>query len=131
MTAPKCRQANPHFAAGGFKRRCFHDVHVKVSGAFGVRPEDLFAKRSTRRLAFPRFALVFWLRAVCKEGMRNAAGEIPPISFPSIARRLGWFDHSTAMHAFERANKLWLTDPAFGTIMDDLQQEFLGANDVG
>ncbi|GBF56423.1 chromosomal replication initiator protein DnaA [Candidatus Phycosocius bacilliformis] len=94
-------------------RISFATVRRVVGQEFGL-PEACFTLRSRRPFyAWRRFAVVFWARFFCKEPCSPL-----PMSYPNIAQRLGLRDHTTAMHGWRRAKKLWAEGGEFGAAMD-------------
>lgn len=91
-----------------------------VAEGFDV-PEAAFLERTHERaIAWPRFGLVFWVRTYCKEPGVVSTGKAVPMSYPALAHRLGYADHTSLVHAWQRARLLW-SDPsqgAFASAMD-------------
>ncbi len=95
-----------------------------VAEGFDV-PEASFLERTHQRaIAWPRFGLAFWVRMYCKEPGMTAAGRLIPMSFPALAARLAYADHTSLVHAVQRARELWHSDPAFAAKMDRCWEAF-------
>ena len=110
---------HPLKAAGpSHARLAYTLVRRIVAQGFDV-PEAAFLERTHERaIAWPRFGLIFWVRTYCKEPGVTATGKAVPMSFPALANRLGYADHTSLVHAAQRARELWSSDPAFGAKMD-------------
>lgn len=114
------RDWDPQEAEGPSPSRLAYPVVRRiVAQGFDVR-EDSFLDHSSRtnQVTRPRFGLVFWVRAFCKEPGQTSSGRVLPMSYPAIATRLELLDHTTIISAQKRARELWGSDPAFGAKMD-------------
>lgn len=89
-----------------------------VADGFDVPEADFLVRRAFKRLAWPRFGLIFWVRAFCKEPGVTRTGRAAPMSYPAIATRLDAMDHTTIIHGEKRARELWGSDAAFAAQMD-------------
>jgi len=69
-----------------------------VTAYYDIRMEDILGKSRERRFAFPRQVAMFLLREEVK------------CSFPAIGAEIGGRDHTTAMHACDKINKLLKND---------------------
>ncbi len=77
-----------------------------VSVYYDLRIDELLGKSREKRLAYPRQIIMYLMR----EEMKS--------SYPSIGQELGGRDHTTAMHAYDKINRL-LTDDE--TLKNDLE----------
>lgn len=114
---------HPRTAEGpSHARLAYTLVRRIVAEGFDV-PEASFLDRTHQRaIAWPRFGLVFWARTYCKE--RLSTGKVTPMSFPALATRLGYQDHTSLVHAAQRARELWDTDAGFAAKMDRCWEAF-------
>jgi hypothetical protein len=90
-------------------RRSFDQIVSAVAKPFGGGAKDLVAGRRHHVLGHPRMVVMFLVRRLCFPAGR-------PMSFPDIARRLGFIDHTTIIHGVKRVAAqlaVWL-DPAAG-----------------
>jgi chromosomal replication initiation ATPase DnaA len=116
--------ADHTIAQPSYHRLAFTEVRRVVAELFDV-PEALFLDRSrVRDIAWPRFGLIFWVRMYCKDPVARRGNRALPMSFPAIARRLGYSDHGSIMHANERARELWQAGGDFGDKMDRCAARF-------
>ncbi len=69
-----------------------------VTEYYEISMEDILGKSRERRLAFPRQVAMYLLREEAK------------CSFPAIGSHVGGRDHTTAMHACDKINKLLKDD---------------------
>lgn len=69
-----------------------------VTEYYEISMEDILGKSRERRFAFPRQVAMYLLREEAK------------CSFPSIGSHVGGRDHTTAMHACDKINKLMKSD---------------------
>lgn len=93
-------------------------VRRVVAEEFKVLQARFLERRAFRDLVWPRFGLIFWVRAYCKEPMKTRAGVAVPMSYPAIATRLNILDHTTVIHGQRRAQELWRSDADFAQKMD-------------
>jgi chromosomal replication initiation ATPase DnaA len=106
-------------------RLAYPVVRRIVAEGFDVREESFLDHSSrTNQVTRPRFGLVFWVRAFCKEPGQTCTGRVLPMSYPSIAARLELMDHTTVISAQKRARVLWDTDPTFARNMDRCWERF-------
>ena len=85
-------------------------IHT-VSEYFDIQIEDVLGKSREKRLAFPRQIIMFLLR----EEMKS--------SYPSIGQELGGRDHTTAMHAYSKINKLLKDDEQLKRDLELIKQK--------
>ena len=85
-------------------------IHT-VSAYFDIQIEDVLGKSREKRLAFPRQIIMFLLR----EEMKS--------SYPSIGQELGGRDHTTAMHAYSKINKLLKDDEQLKRDLELIKQK--------
>lgn len=83
-------------------------IQEKVAAYFGLRIEDLKAKKRTRSLAFPRQIAMYLCR------------ELTDFSFPNIGEAFGGRDHTTVMHAYEKISKQNIEDQSLSKTIDTL-----------
>jgi chromosomal replication initiator protein len=76
-------------------------VLVAVCEAWDITPHDLMSRWRPKRLSYPRFACVRFMR------------KLTDLSYPQIARALGMKDHTSTMHAMRRSNDLLHEDSAW------------------
>jgi chromosomal replication initiator protein len=69
-----------------------------VTAYYDIRMEELMGKSREQRFAFPRQVAMFLLREEAK------------CSFPAIGKHIGGRDHTTAMHACNKIDKLMKAD---------------------
>ena len=74
------------------------ELIVEVAKFYDVSIEDILGKSRERRLAFPRQVAMYLLREEAK------------CSYPSIGNQVGGRDHTTAMHACDKINKMLKDD---------------------
>ncbi len=85
-------------------------IHT-VSEYFDVNIEGIMGKSREKRLAFPRQIIMFLLR----EEMKS--------SYPSIGAELGGRDHTTAMHAYSKINRLLKENEQLKRDLDLIKQK--------
>lgn len=83
-------------------------VLAVVGAATGISPDELRSER--------RFASIVAARQVACWLMRKHT----VLSLPQIGRALGGRDHSTILHAINRADHLRESDPVYCDLVDDL-----------
>ncbi len=74
------------------------DIQIVVSEHFGIKVEDMKAKRRTKSIAFPRQVAMYLAR------------EMTDHSLPRIGQEFGGRDHTTVMHAHAKVEELLQTD---------------------
>lgn len=74
------------------------DVVSKVAKHFGIEEDEIKGPKRSKDIVVPRQVAMYLLRNELK------------MSFPQIALALGKKDHTTAMHSFDKINKLVYTD---------------------
>ncbi|HWQ14652.1 MAG TPA: chromosomal replication initiator protein DnaA [Roseiflexaceae bacterium] len=79
-----------------------------VAEHFGIRVEEMRAKRRTKGVAFPRQVAMYLAR------------ELTDASLPRIGEEFGGRDHTTVMHACERVKEVLARDPQFAARLKKL-----------
>jgi hypothetical protein len=90
-------------------------IQHTVCNEFGITITDLCSKRRHRRIVRPRQIAMY----LCK----TLTGR----SYPEIGRRFGHRDHSTAIAAVERVEKLCAADEAFRARVESLAESVGGS----
>jgi chromosomal replication initiator protein len=90
-------------------------IQSTVAEFFGIRVEEMRAKRRTKGVAFPRQVAMF------------VAREMTDSSLPRIGEEFGGRDHTTVMHACQRVREALQRDAHLAAslkrLMDDLQRQ--------
>ncbi|MDR7418452.1 MAG: chromosomal replication initiator protein DnaA [Armatimonadota bacterium] len=90
-------------------------IQQSVAEFFGIRVEEMRAKRRTKGVAFPRQVAMF------------VARELTDASLPRIGEEFGGRDHTTVMHACQRVRDTLRRDAHLAAslkrLMDDLQRQ--------
>ena len=73
-------------------------IQQVVAEFFGIRPEEMRAKRRTKGIAFPRQVAMYLAR------------ELTDASLPHIGQEFGGRDHTTVMHACQRVREVLQKD---------------------
>ncbi|NJP38848.1 chromosomal replication initiator protein DnaA [Alkalicoccus luteus] len=84
------------------------DVQSSVAAAYGVRVEDMKAKKRTKTVAYPRQIAMYLSR------------ELTDHSLPKIGAAFGKRDHTTVIHAHEKISKLLQEDPELQKQVEDI-----------
>ncbi len=71
----------------------FENITKTVAEYYHIKTDDLFAKKRTQNIAFPRQVAMYLCR------------ELADMSYPRIGELFGGRDHTTVMHAYEKINK--------------------------
>lgn len=82
-----------------------------VAKDFGLRPEQLLKKTNKRIYAFPRFT-VSWL-----------ARSLTTQSYPMIARKLGYDDHTSPLYGKRKVDHWAATRPDIKERLEQLAEE--------
>jgi chromosomal replication initiator protein len=89
-------------------------IQLAVAEFFGLRVEEMRAKRRTKGVAFPRQVAMY------------VARELTDASLPRIGEEFGGRDHTTVMHACQRVREALKRDSHLAAtlkrLMDDLQR---------
>jgi chromosomal replication initiator protein len=89
-------------------------IQLTVAEFFGLRVEEMRAKRRTKGVAFPRQVAMY------------VARELTDASLPRIGEEFGGRDHTTVMHACQRVREALKRDAhltaTLKRLMDDLQR---------
>ena len=89
-------------------------IQLSVAEFFGLRVEEMRAKRRTKGVAFPRQVAMY------------VARELTDASLPRIGEEFGGRDHTTVMHACQRVREALKRDAHLAAtvkrLMDDLQR---------
>ena len=83
-------------------------LQKSVAEHFGIRIEEMRAKRRTKGVAFPRQVAMYLAR------------ELTDASLPRIGEEFGGRDHTTVMHACERVKEALVQDPQFAARLKKL-----------
>jgi len=83
-------------------------LQKSVAEHFGIRVEEMRAKRRTKGVAFPRQVAMYLAR------------ELTDASLPRIGEEFGGRDHTTVMHACERVKGALAQDPQFAVRLKKL-----------
>jgi chromosomal replication initiator protein len=90
-------------------------IQQSLAEFFGIRVEEMRAKRRTKGVAFPRQVAMF------------VARELTDASLPRIGEEFGGRDHTTVMHACQRVRETLRRDAHLAAslkrLMDDLQRQ--------
>jgi chromosomal replication initiator protein len=90
-------------------------IQQVVAEFFGIRVEEMRAKRRTKGVAFPRQVAMF------------VARELTDASLPRIGEEFGGRDHTTVMHACQRVRETLRRDAHLAAslkrLMDDLHRQ--------
>jgi chromosomal replication initiator protein len=90
-------------------------IQQAIAEFFGIRVEEMRAKRRTKGVAFPRQVAMF------------VARELTDASLPRIGEEFGGRDHTTVMHACQRVRETLRRDAHLAAslkrLMDDLQRQ--------
>ncbi len=90
-------------------------IQTAVAAFFGIRVEEMRAKRRTKGVAFPRQVAMF------------VAREITDASLPRIGEEFGGRDHTTVMHACQRVREVLDRDSHLAAsvkrLVEDLQRQ--------
>ncbi len=89
-------------------------IQVVVAEHYGLRVDDLKAKRRTRAVAFPRQIAMYLCR------------ELTDASLPRIGEDFGGRDHTTVMHAHEKIRSELEKDIDLQRTVHDLTDRILG-----
>ncbi len=84
----------------------FDDIEQGVTQHFGLKPEELKARRRTKKVAEARQVAMFL--------MRRHMGA----SFPAIGQFMGGRDHSTVVHAYQAVEKRCRADQRYKHMVD-------------
>jgi chromosomal replication initiator protein len=75
-----------------------HDIQMMVSQHYGLKIDDLKAKKRTRTVSFPRQIAMYLSR------------EMTEFSLPKIGNEFGGRDHTTVLHAHDKISNLIIED---------------------
>lgn len=84
-----------------------------VADFYGLRIEDLKAKKRTRSVAFPRQVAMFLTR------------ELTDLSLPKIGDEFGGRDHTTVLHAFDKILTDLSNDPVLNETVKELRKRII------
>ncbi|MDR5682528.1 MAG: chromosomal replication initiator protein DnaA [Armatimonadota bacterium] len=87
-------------------------IQKAVAEKFGLRLDDMKAKRRTKGVAFPRQVAMYLAR------------ELTDSSLPRIGDEFGGRDHTTVMHACDRVREQMQRDPHLAATVHALIQQF-------
>jgi chromosomal replication initiator protein len=90
-------------------------IQAAIAEFFGIRVEEMRAKRRTKGVAFPRQVAMY------------VARELTDASLPRIGEEFGGRDHTTVMHACQRVRETLHRDTHLAAslkrLMDDLHRQ--------
>ncbi|SDN96016.1 chromosomal replication initiator protein DnaA [Alkalicoccus daliensis] len=84
------------------------DIQATVAAAYGVKVEDMKAKKRTKTVAYPRQIAMYLAR------------EMTDHSLPKIGAVFGKRDHTTVIHAHEKISKLLREDKELQQEVEDI-----------
>ena len=87
-------------------------IQRAVAEFFGIRIEEMKAKRRTKGVAFPRQVAMYLCR------------ELTDASLPRIGEEFGGRDHTTVMHACDRVKRALADDPHLNAGVESLVESF-------
>jgi chromosomal replication initiator protein len=87
-------------------------IQRAVAEFFGIRVEEMKAKRRTKGVAFPRQVAMYLSR------------ELTDASLPRIGEEFGGRDHTTVMHACQRVKDMLIQDPHLAAGVKNLVDSF-------
>lgn len=87
-----------------------HIIDIVINH-YDITKEEVLGKSREKRLAFPRQVIMYLLR----EEMKS--------SYPSIGQALGGRDHTTAMHAYTKIEKLLKEEEDLQRTLDEIKQK--------
>ncbi len=86
-------------------------IQTTVAEFFGIRPEEMRAKRRTKGVAFPRQVAMYLAR------------ELTDASLPRIGEEFGGRDHTTVMHACQRVRETLRRDAYLAASIKRLSED--------
>ncbi len=90
-------------------------IQTVVAKYYGLRVEDLQAKRRTRSITYPRHVAIYLSR------------ELTDASLPRIGDEFGGRDHTTVIHAHEKIKNELQHDPQLQRVIGELTERIQGA----
>lgn len=90
------------------RRLSVASIQEAVATYFGIRVEDLKAKKRTRELAHPRQIAMYLVR------------DLTDCSLPRIGAEFGGRDHTTVLHACDKISSALRTDPQTATAVREI-----------
>ncbi|MDH7478430.1 MAG: chromosomal replication initiator protein DnaA [Syntrophomonadaceae bacterium] len=91
-------------------------IQETVADFFGLKVEDLKAKKRTREVAFPRQIAMYLTR------------EITDLSLPKIGEGFGGRDHTTVLHACEKISSDLKSDETLKSILNEISNRLHSSN---
>ena len=88
-------------------------IQLKVAEYFGIRLEEMKAKKRTRAVSFPRQIAMYLSRT------------ITDTSLLKIGDAFGGRDHSTVIHAFDKITQDQEDDPALQSVIQEISNRIL------
>ncbi len=85
-------------------------IQKVISDHFGLKPDDLKAKKRTKNVAFPRQIAMYLAR------------ELTDLSLPKIGESFGDRDHTTVLHACEKVSQELARDPQLKATVERLAE---------
>ncbi|OFW77989.1 MAG: chromosomal replication initiation protein DnaA [Alicyclobacillus sp. RIFOXYA1_FULL_53_8] len=87
-----------------------HQIQKVIGDHFGLKIEELKAKKRTKNVAYPRQIAMYLTR------------ELTDLSLPRIGEAFGGRDHTTVLHACDKINNELKEDEQFKSTLDRLTQ---------
>jgi hypothetical protein len=88
-----------------------NDIIDATAARFKITRGDLLSERRTKKVVLPRHIAVYLCRLLTQK------------SYPFIASRFGYFDHSVIVFAISKIERLMKTDPAIALHVEALSLE--------
>ncbi len=92
------------------------DIKKTVAAHYGLKVDDLTAKKRTRLITHPRQVAMYLCR------------KLTPASLPRIGEEFGGRDHTTVIHACERIENDLARDEDFPKVIKEIEQKLLTLN---
>jgi len=89
-------------------------IQEKVAQAYGIKVEDMSAKKKSRNVAYPRQIAMYLCR------------ELTDMSLPKIGELFGGRDHTTVIHAYEKISSDLQNDASLQIALNDLKKQIKG-----
>ncbi|QKS69595.1 chromosomal replication initiator protein DnaA [Paenalkalicoccus suaedae] len=90
------------------------DIQSAVCASFGIKMEELKAKKRTKTVAYPRQIAMYLSR------------EMTDHSLPKIGAQFGGRDHTTVIHAHEKISRLMATDQELQQQVKEIREQLRG-----
>ena len=92
------------------KQITFEGIIKVVADHYNVKEEELFNKKRTQNIAFPRQIAMYLCR------------ELADLSYPRIGELFGGRDHTTVIHAYEKISKMKADNIKLQTEMQEMME---------